>query len=249
VVLVAYARQSSSANEAPTVEQHWHIAYAFNKCGTELGKIQDNNESASSAGYELYQTTGIHTHGDGVVHVHPFTSAGAGRNATLGTWFKQVGVKASSDKVELPEGLGTMTQDENCKVGDQDKPGKLKALVWKDATADVEPDVYITGFNDIRFTKDGMAITIALVPDGTDLKTLKPSSAKDLAALGAVDQGAATPSASSTTAPGTGSSTASSADTSASSSSTASTTATTAPASSSATTATTAPASSTTSQG
>jgi hypothetical protein len=202
--LVAYARQSSSVNEPPTVEQHWHVAFAFNKCGTELGKVQNNNETQGTDDFLLYQSTGIHTHGDGVIHIHPFSSAGTGKNAKLGTWFKQAGIKVSDDRIELPEGLGSMAQDEQCPAtdGGSPKPGKLKLLVWNDASSTGDPDVYITGFPDVRFTKDGMAMTLALVPDGADLTPLKPSSAANLSELGAVDQptSATTTTAATTTA-------------------------------------------------
>jgi hypothetical protein len=197
VGLIAYARQSSSLNEPPTVDQHWHVAFGINKCGTELAPIQNNNESAGTEDALLYQASGIHSHSDGVIHIHPFGSAGTGKNAKLGTWFKQVGITTSADKVELPEGLGTLTQDEDCPAvdGGEAKPGKLKVLVWKNADSTGEPDVYITGFDDVRFTNDAMAITLALVPDGTDLKTLKPRTAANLAELGAVDIDASDPAA------------------------------------------------------
>ena len=42
------------------------------------------------------QNAGIHSHGDGLVHIHPFTAAEAGKNATLGKFAQYAGITLSA---------------------------------------------------------------------------------------------------------------------------------------------------------
>jgi hypothetical protein len=191
-LLVWYSRQSSItvAGIHPTVGEHYHVAFGVYDCDKWLGNVQNNNEAAGTADNEQYKVTGIHTHGDGVIHVHPFGSAGAGKNAKLNTWFNLAGVKITDTSLAMPEGLGSFSTKDKC----GDKAATLKALVWDDATSTSEPKKYLTDLKSIRFVKNGMAITLAFTPDdnSVDLNTLKPPSAANLAALGAADGGAST---------------------------------------------------------
>jgi hypothetical protein len=51
---------------------------------------------------------GIHTHGDGVIHIHPFTANAAGPNATLGFFIKAIpgGFKVSATELKFPKVAG-----------------------------------------------------------------------------------------------------------------------------------------------
>ena len=203
LLLIAYSRHAvrNTVQTPPTTADHWHEAYGFYICNAFKPNITNANETAGSADYDLFRQTGIHTHGDGVIHVHPYSSAGTGKNAKLGTWFKQVGVKITDTSLQLPTELGST----KVKNGDdcQGKPGKLQVTVWDNAEGAGDGKKYVTDFNNIRFTKNGMGLSIAFVPD--DVTAIpKPPSAANLAALGAVDTatGAAT-TTSVTTSPGT----------------------------------------------
>jgi hypothetical protein len=202
VALVAYARHTTrnTAQTPPTTTDHWHEAYGFYICNAFTANITDNNEDQSSPGYLLFRQTGIHTHGDGVIHVHPYGSAGTGRNAKLGTFFKQVGVTLTDTTIQLPKELGSVSK----KNGDlcDGKPGKLQVVVWDDAAGTADGLKRITDFGNTRFTKNGMAFTIAFVADGVSVP--KPTSAANLAALGATDTGqTSTQETSATTTSGT----------------------------------------------
>jgi hypothetical protein len=173
LALVVFARSSStaSADTPPTLTDHWHAAYGIYACDQWLTSIQNQNDSVDGVPW------GIHTHGDGVIHIHPFTSAAAGKNATLNQFFKTTGIKMSDTKLELPEDLGTF---EEGKTECNGQPGSLKVLVWDDANSSADPKVFITDFNNIRFTSDRMAFTIAFVADDADLSSLKPPSVPTL---------------------------------------------------------------------
>ena len=166
--LIFYARQSQPASSAepPTVNDHFHTAYGVYACDKWLAPVQNTNDAIDGT------PIGIHTHGDGVIHVHPFNSIAAGKNAKLSVFFKTSGIKMSNTKLEMPENLGTYTNGDDC----NGKPASLKVLVWDDANSTSDPKIYVTDFGNIRLDHDRAALTIAFVNDDADLKTLKPTS-------------------------------------------------------------------------
>jgi hypothetical protein len=182
--------RDKASSEPPVANvDHWHTAFGFYACDSFLPNPQT-----------FESKIGIHTHADGVVHIHPFSDAGGGDNATLGAFLD--GLK--------PQGI-TLTDDE-LKVGDQtwkngetkcgDKEGELVVARWQDVqNTDNKPTIFTDDFDDLRFREDGEGITIAFVPEGETDDIPKPPSAADLAALGAADKG--DPTGSSTTGPET----------------------------------------------
>jgi len=84
----------SAANPAG---DHWHAAFAVNICGEWL----PNPPTFETAANNPNLRTGIHTHGDGFVHIHPFYSSEAGANATLGKFFTYGGWKVSQDSLDV----------------------------------------------------------------------------------------------------------------------------------------------------
>ncbi len=120
---------------------------------------------------------GIHTHGDGVIHIHPSSAGAAGENATLGTFFEDAGVTLTD--TELTIGDESWTEGDQ-KCGDED--GELVVAQWKDVeNTDEKPALIRRDFDDIRFRDDGEGYTIAFVPEGTtDIP--KPESAAQLQA-------------------------------------------------------------------
>jgi hypothetical protein len=192
VALVAFAAndRKSETDVPPVLGDHWHAAVGFYICDQFEPDIA-----------EFESRVGIHTHGDGVIHIHPSSADGAGENATLGAFLEGAGVTLTD--TELTMG------DQTWKEGDQkcgDEDGELVVAQWKDVeSSDTEPALIRRDFDSIRFREDGEGYTIAFVPEGTtDIP--KPESAAQLQTLGAADDPTATTSTSAgatdTTAPG-----------------------------------------------
>ena len=165
---------------------HWHAAFAMSVCGTELPPLQDGPTD----------TLGIHTHGDGLIHIHPFTHTSAGKNAKMKIFWTQTSLKVTDSGFQLPPGMkladGSTTVKEGVtKCGG--KPGELVLAHWKDAksSAGAKPDkIFRSDFGNVNFTEDLGAYTLAFVPKGsTDIKP--PSSAADIDKLGSADAGGA----------------------------------------------------------
>jgi hypothetical protein len=164
---------------------HWHAAFAIEVCGTELDPLQDGPTDVQ----------GIHTHGDGLIHIHPFTRAAAGERATLSRYFKQVGLTVTDTGFELPDGMEMADGATTVKEGETTcagEPGELVLAHWNEATAapGTKPDkIYREDFGSIRFTEDLGAFTLAFIPKGQDDDIVAPASAADIESLGAADAG------------------------------------------------------------
>ena len=192
VGLVAFAANDRKSEDdvPPVLGDHWHAAVGFFICD----EFQPNLP-------EFESRVGIHTHGDGVIHIHPSSAGGAGENATLGTFLEGAGVTLTDSELTMG--------DKSWKEGDQkcgDEDGELVVAQWKDVqSSDEKPALIRRDFDSIRFREDGEGYTIAFVPEGTtDIP--KPESAAQLQTLGAADDPTATTSTSAgatdTTAPG-----------------------------------------------
>lgn len=205
--LIFYARASYSAGGPPRINlegqpgDHWHAAYGIYTCD-----IDDFQPAVADDGDD---SSGIHTHGDGAIHIHPFTAAASGKNARLGDFFDEVGITMTDSELRLPSGEEWIEGETTCAGGED---GVLKVAVWEDAAGTAPAKVYLTDFRDIRFTDNFMAFTLAFVPDDFDISNLKPPTAATLGEIAASDTdagvetslpGAATIPTASTVAPDT----------------------------------------------
>jgi len=165
-LLVAFVRQDKADEAAtpPRINDHWHNAYAIYQCDTFAAPLTDVGEDV----------LGIHTHGDGLMHIHPFSSAAAGKNATLQVFGDQTGLSfGDDDAFTLPTG-------EEFKDGDDcgDGTGIVRVLKWEAGKYEEDPEVLDGNLGDVRFTGDGDAYTIFFGPESAfdDFKALLPPS-------------------------------------------------------------------------
>ncbi len=190
VVLARGANKDATSNSIKPraqVEQgkpfdHWHAAFAINVCGTELPATPEPPTD----------TLGIHTHGDGLIHIHPFTVNAGGKQAKMGKFWDLIGLKVTDNGFQLPptakpiDGGRTVQEGKTTCDG---KPGELVMAYWKDGTTATssKPDkIYTSNFPSVRFTKDLSAYTLAYVAKG-DRNIPAPSSAAEIKTLGACD--------------------------------------------------------------
>ena len=172
VFLVAFSRneeQSKTSRAAATPprlnKDHWHAAFSVYLCDHFAPNIP------------LFESPdGMHTHGDGVIHLHPFTDKAAGTNATLGffanavtTYGKRGPFKLSSTELQYPGDKKVWKNGDSC----QGKPGKVK-FTLNGKQLDQDPATYRM--------KDGDLIDVGFVPDGTPLPS-NPAEKKNLAAI------------------------------------------------------------------
>lgn len=164
--LVFFVREDKADEAAvpPTLADHWHNAFAVYQCDTVGPPLTDVGEDV----------LGIHTHGDGLIHIHPFSSNAAGKNATLRVFGDQVGMSFGDDN------SFTLPPDQEFKDGDDcgDGEGIVRVLKWEAGHYEDDPEILDGNLGDIRFTGDGDAYTLFFGPESAfdDFQALLPPS-------------------------------------------------------------------------
>lgn len=130
VIGVAALIASAPAPEPPFAGQdHWHAKYSVEVCGQVLPPFPGSPGD-------------VHTHdkegtreGDGIIHIHPASSATAGKNANLGVFLDSVGMTVTADTLQLP-GQKTWRNGDRCADG---RAGTVRVLVNGREVADFRP--------------------------------------------------------------------------------------------------------------
>jgi hypothetical protein len=171
VVLIALAKGNNANAAAPKVGDHWHAALGVYLCDHWQG---DGNwawpaftqaGSPARAGTSAY--AGLHSHGDGIIHIEPQTSDETGKHATVGTYFKFGGWHLSDTKVTFVG--ATKTNGDKC----GSEPGLVR---WAVNGAEQKGNPANYKIN------NGDEIVIAFVPKSVNLKSLgHPPSLANLA--------------------------------------------------------------------
>jgi hypothetical protein len=140
VIGVAFSRNQGRANVThPTLGEHWHAAYGFDICGNFLPDLPQPSN-----------LIGIHTHGDGVLHIEPQVSADTGKSATLGRFVSGYpGLKLSATSLGLDP--KTWKNGDKC----EGKPAVIQAKV-NGRTVSGDP-------RKIKIPKNGW-VTVAFLP-------------------------------------------------------------------------------------
>lgn len=144
---------------------HWHTYLGVNICNQWLTPepLFDTPVGAPAG----TKNAGIHTHGDGLIHTHPFVESEAGNNATLAKYASYAGWSVSSDSIDAwtaPKGAPGQKSWSN---GDTCPFGKYKGqkgeLVWAidGKTRTGNPSDY--------HQQDGETIAIGFLPKGAKL--------------------------------------------------------------------------------
>jgi hypothetical protein len=167
--LIVFSRnQRQPDTTAPRIgADHWHSAIGFYLCDESTGaasfapNLPDNGQDP----------LGIHTHGDGVIHTHPFSSQAAGRNAQLRHYFDTLDVTVNETRIEIPG--QQRSNGDNC--GDRD--GQVQVKVW-DTRSPTDTGRVIEGNPGNLRLGNNQLITVAFVPEGADIP--KPPSEAQL---------------------------------------------------------------------
>ncbi len=173
---VLATQRESNVDVAPrALIDHWHGALLIHDCGTDL-PFASNDLSED----------GVHTHGDGLMHVHPFNGAASGKNATLETYLRSTGgVLTDSTYTPGPSEVpGVLDEAQDC----AGEPSELVLAYWDDPQAAEPTEVFTENLAEFLVTKDNYALTLARLPVGTDPADIPKSPLVDqIEQLGARD--------------------------------------------------------------
>jgi hypothetical protein len=185
LAMILVSRESSvsraSAEPRPN-KDHWHAAIGVNVCGDWLANPPEFHFAAENSS----QQAGIHSHGDGLVHIHPYVASEAGDEATVGKFLEYGGWRADGASFEVWD-------DARHETGD--KCGDAAATVRWELNGEAQ-----TGNLSDYKPKDGDVIALALLPEDDEIG--EPPSVASLAAPVDVEPGAGTPSPGVTVPPG-----------------------------------------------
>lgn len=157
VALFASQRESVVGVAPEAGIDHWHDAYLIHRCGQDL----------PASGNEA-DPDGIHTHGEGLIHIHPFNPTASGPNATFGRFIEAMGGTITDDTYtpgpgEFPT---VLSEAEGC----DGEPAVLQLAYWENAWTTQEPVIVTENIADFRFhSASGSAITLALLPEGAEI--------------------------------------------------------------------------------
>ena len=151
-LLVFWARTAREATSAPRVGDHWHSAYDVYVCDTFRSKIVLETDP-----------NGIHSHGDGLIHIHPFNKLASGRDAVLGEFFAAFGGFIDDQSFMLDTGE-TVVEGFDC-GGER---AVLKVARFDADDLSREPEILTEDLANLRLLKNREAFTIAMVPESVD---------------------------------------------------------------------------------
>ena len=151
-LLVFWARTDREATSAPRVGDHWHSAYDVYVCDTFRSKIVLETDP-----------NGIHSHGDGLIHIHPFNKLASGRDAVLGEFFAAFGGFIDAQSFMLDTGE-TVVEGFDC----GGEPAVLKVARFDADDLSREPEILTEDLANLRLLKNREAFTIAMVPESVD---------------------------------------------------------------------------------
>ncbi len=129
-----------SRPQLPSVGDHWHARYEIIICEERFP-------------FFPYTQGEIHTHGDGLIHVHPKVESEAGVNSHLGRFFANAGLYFDGEMLRLPGGE-TVKRGDRCPDG---RPGHLRLVV--NGHENTSLDKYVP--------QEGDFIRIEFRPEGT----------------------------------------------------------------------------------
>jgi hypothetical protein len=92
---------------------HWHAAYEIYLCG----QLQPPAP---------FWSGGVHTHDDGIIHIHPLQAFEEGRGARLVKWFEYGGGLLTLDELRVPGQTQTIRNGFSCPDG---QPGLIQVSV------------------------------------------------------------------------------------------------------------------------
>jgi len=153
--LVTVSRTSRDATASPRVgKDHWHAAYQVYDC------VSDSFVADFQG---TLDPDGIHSHNDGLIHIHPFNGSASGADAKLGVFLAAMQVTVTPEAITAPD-FPTLEAGVDC--GGQ--PSVIKVGRFQ-----VDPEVklvnvYESDFDNIHFDKNREAYTIARVAPDQD---------------------------------------------------------------------------------
>jgi hypothetical protein len=153
VLIIILSRGDTEDVVAPKLGDHWHAAYGIYDCGEFLPNLTD----------QIPDESGLHTHADGLMHMHPFGTAYTGHNANIGNWGITTGLELTDTSYSTPS--IDRKNGESC--GEELGESVVQLKVW-DSPNDEDGRIITSDFADYAPQEFSMWV-LAFVPEGTEI--------------------------------------------------------------------------------
>jgi len=161
--------RTDSQLQEPRIGDHWHAPYVV-----FVGNQRQPN-IPNFTGHEE-----VHTHGDGIIHIHPFISAGEGAGAAIGRLFEYGFGKLDSKELRIPGQRKVYTNGDI--VQGTDGEGVLRILRADSGihplgsqftqaiqACDAKPESEFEEVNSLYIPQDGDCMRIIFGPPGVQV--------------------------------------------------------------------------------
>lgn len=103
IALVAVSKAGvDTSDEFPRANiDHWHAALGVYVCDNWMEPAGEFHNRADNANLQA----GLHSHGDGLIHMHPYSGDESGDRATIGRYFKHGGWKIGPKSFQWYDGV------------------------------------------------------------------------------------------------------------------------------------------------
>jgi len=181
LLVVGFARSQREALARPVENlDHWHAVYGVYSCNAP----GEGDQKYLPAFQSTQSDTGIHSHGDGLMHIHPFVSAASGDSAQLRHWITEMNIEITPERIlvnNIYDPREELIAGEEC--ADGTGTAEIKLLHWDfdfQAQADDRPDpeVITEDFGLVNFEHDREVYVFAYVSEDTDLADIPIPSAE-----------------------------------------------------------------------
>ena len=131
---------------------HWHAAYGVYVCDRYLAAVEGEGDQ-----------DGIHSHGDGIVHVEPLNRTSAGANAVFRRFEEAQRMRITSSSLRWVDGL--VPVEAEARAGCGGRPAEIASFVDGRRVGGAPGRIRL---------RDGQVIVVALVPQGTTYAQIGP---------------------------------------------------------------------------
>lgn len=155
--LVAFSWQARDVEAlSPSFNDHWHLPYGIYDCTIDGFQSPLVDPQLANAG--------IHTHSDGVIHLHPFSSTATGNNATWSVFLEATTAQFDGDEALTFTDRPALAAGAAC-FGEE----AVLQIARFAPGADTPEEVFTENLEDVRLTADQVGYVIALAPIGFDI--------------------------------------------------------------------------------
>ena len=168
--------RDSDETGAQQLIDHWHSAYAVWDCADGENGYDKNGEPIFKPVFTSDRDErGVHSHADGVIHVHPFVESSSGKNANFDAFMSEMGLTdegawIADDAIHMPDGT---ILEEGVDCGGE--PAIIQIARWyRLSQTGTNPVIYTEDLGKVRFLANGEAFTIARAPEGAEIPPPPP---------------------------------------------------------------------------